>query len=850
MSPRAQEWQHVIDGCRIAPPELTQFYSRLWEQGRLNFAGVPVGSSGVDEVTSRGAAAAIRARGHVLFSLPDSNPRRPAVIFGSALLVTAIETLYAKSASVTVVLFGSTVQIRTQLASVRVRHLQLSSVFPQIQLQSNAAPIVGKADEFTNLGLHLPKVICAISPRDPKKILNRYRPNWIAVECRDQRDLQWLGDVADWAMQRQIPLIGWITGDRALVKAHAKDFHLPVFQWPILKKEHEESEQDEKISGEYVVNRENALEIAPLFLKSKSSDEIATLLAQTNVALARCQAASRSGVADDCLRLAWRYLRTVESLSVPVDFFNQECGAFWGLSSLTQLSQAVQRFVQAIRISDMEVAKLIDLACTRLDDAVDWMRSRGVPMWDGLRDICIGSSRQSESREIIFLTGSRRRLFELALLGLEGITPSDLESVGVRLRGITAQDLAAMHPINATSNQIRSSGLSPTAPVQVAFSIGVPTLQQFCNIHASVRLPINVLLFPYQDRLLRTRLSQYAVMANIYRGEQLRSLRECGMRAVIGAEDLTLSAEIAALEPSTFALAAAEAAPNTKTVPEWGNFFSNSEVSALLEGYGDAGNDDDQVTFDMPLPEAESPADIVIEKACEVVISGGRRGLFSPDFMLNVVRTVNGLDSIVERSVRSIKCGDRIVLVHGQRRQSLYELLLTRVHSHPSLQLHIALIKMWQEEIATSFAMWRKSSGKSYGDLLEALQASGSHIQSTLALRFWTEGKVLCPLDTKDLPRVAKILAMTFTLEHHGRIAAAAERLRGLHRGLAHKLNKWLRLEISGTHGHDNDDDVVDAELGLTFKDFKDSLEIVTVESYYERTGLFLAATLNSFRVF
>jgi hypothetical protein len=259
--------------------------------------------------------------------------------------------------------------------------------------------------------------------------------------------------------------------------------------------------------------------------------------------------------------------------------------------------------------------------------------------------------------------------------------------------------------------------------------------------------------------------------------------------------------------------------------------------------------DTEDVSDDLPASEAVGDSsDIAVEKVVEIAISGHRKGLFAPDYSINLVRMLEGRETILERTVRSVRTGDRLVLVHGQRRQSLYELLLTRVHRHPSLQLHLVLIKTWQEEISASFAHWRQTSGKSFGELLAALRDLGSDIQSTLALRFWTEGKVLAPLDSQDLPRVAKVLGMKFTAEHHTRIAKAAERLRALHRGLAVRLNNWLRREAAGGQSHEADDEVIDAELGLSLRDFKDSLEIVTVEGCAERAGLFLISNLNSFR--
>ena len=214
MSARAEAWQRVIDGCRIQFSGALDLFPRLWQQGRLSFGGMPVGASGIDELSARVLVAAVQRRGSLLVALPDETPRRSAVIFGSALLATSVETLVAKTTGVTVVLFGSSVDIRRRLADTRVQHLVLATVFPQVHLRGDVHHIGQNIDSFSMLARHLPKVICALSPNEPRKILDRYRPHWIAVECQHERDARWLEGVAEWAKQRRTPIIGWISGHR------------------------------------------------------------------------------------------------------------------------------------------------------------------------------------------------------------------------------------------------------------------------------------------------------------------------------------------------------------------------------------------------------------------------------------------------------------------------------------------------------------------------------------------------------------------------------------------------------------------------------------------------------------
>lgn len=85
---------------------------------------------------------------------------------------------------------------------------------------------------------------------------------------------------------------------------------------------------------------------------------------------------------------------------------------------------------------------------------------------------------------------------------------------------------------------------------------------------------------------------------------------------------------------------------------------------------------------------------------------------------------------------------------------------------------------------------------------------------------------------------------MGFVRQYHGRIVQAANRLRGLHRGLSNKLNHWLEGHATDAV-HTNDDDVIDTELGLTFGDVRNSLLVLRVVGIQNVTGPFLRTNLG-----
>jgi len=124
------------------------------------------------------------------------------------------------------------------------------------------------------------------------------------------------------------------------------------------------------------------------------------------------------------------------------------------------------------------------------------------------------------------------------------------------------------------------------------------------------------------------------------------------------------------------------------------------------------------------------------------------------------------------------------------------------------------------------------------------LKNRGSGLISRGTLYQWLQGWTLCPQDPEDLTRAADALGMGFVKKHHTAIANAASRVRGLHRGLSNRLNRWLAEQAPGLVGS-GADDVIDKELGLTFGDFRNSLVVAEVERVETLNGLFLRSRLG-----
>jgi hypothetical protein len=232
---------------------------------------------------------------------------------------------------------------------------------------------------------------------------------------------------------------------------------------------------------------------------------------------------------------------------------------------------------------------------------------------------------------------------------------------------------------------------------------------------------------------------------------------------------------------------------------------------------------------------AEAERSLWVETAYEVEFSGGWFAAFPADAKLNLINRATS--KIEERFITAIRQGDQVLLIPYQKRQSLYSLIISRVHQHPSMALPLALLQRWHSDLTTGVRVWvQQAAGVSHVHipsvaelLLKRIREAGSRLTAPQTIQFWLRGLTLAPDDPEDLRRVAEVLSLPFVKQHYWRIANAASRIRGLHRGLSIRLGNWLS-EQSGGLQDAFDREVIDPELGLTFGDVRASIVIEQVK--------------------
>ena len=258
--------------------------------------------------------------------------------------------------------------------------------------------------------------------------------------------------------------------------------------------------------------------------------------------------------------------------------------------------------------------------------------------------------------------------------------------------------------------------------------------------------------------------------------------------------------------------------------------------AARLFGDDDGEEDERPAVFDSEDQQDihEVEASLFVQQAMEVVFEEGWRGLFAQDAVLNVLVQGHAGHEIQQRYVRSLKPGNMVLFIHGQRRQNLYDLIIQRIHNHPAFALHLELIRQWQKEVVTAYRQWcRQGDGRRGAEGLHvALQKKGSKIKDWHTVAQWVEGQRFRTRDKEDMRRLAEALDMDFVRRHYRRIHEAGGRIHGIHIRLGKLLTNWL-LHGAEARGQ------LDEELGLSFEDLRSSLLRLRVRTVQTVHGAF-----------
>jgi hypothetical protein len=873
-------WDWLTQAFSNLPRSRDPFFRRLWGEGLLRFNQPGQIPDGLDEWSARLVCAGLERRQQLFILLPDFQPRRPALLFATGLIMCALDHLRILEATLRVregntreqedgnvaqpipayrvLYFGSTVGIRQQLGQIELqgrlrKQLNLADVFQEettIRKKAAQTRVVGRRGRRATEDepeIHLPRVLCVYAPPDPVAILEQHPANWIAVDCGDEAELHWLFPLLQGAVAQGIPLIAW--GQNPLSECVTEFAQLGnIFQWAVPPAQPSVPAYQLNNAPELAFHAGVTTRLQPVVLEGDAVDDFAPSLRDAGRVLARGTRRSVGPLGKDTLRAYWGYLRSLEVLSVPYNFYEVEAPRLWGLKSFTQWQAVCERFRAATSPSYPDLCTFLDEAHAHLELALEYLRTAEPPLWSALVALCAESAPVGAGRLFVFASAARRQLFALALLARHNLSEEDLLAHRVWLLSLEELRRAVRWRALARDNaeDFAPFKIEPTLrwhPILVGLPSPIirPKLLPVLSQET-----VDVLLYPYQAAALVRRAHDWA--------EYLTSNPSKMAIALSRLLETVMPDNSPEIPPRLYVDASAGTVVQkdlVKTRQDVGPLLQLEdpvgEIAYLLEAdeetvkddiaaLATSGNSLELTNTEEMLPWCES--------AIEIKFDQGWQAHFAPDEMINVIVTTPSGQQIDARYVRSLNMGDRVVVIYGQQRQNLYDLIISRVHQHPSIELHLALIRRWQDDFSTAFNRWRQHGVRNLEELLRQMQSRGSTLISSLTLRQWLSGETLCPQDEGDLCRLAEVLDLGFVRQYHRRIYRAANRLRGLHRGLALRLNHWLEQQTAGL-ATGNDDDLIDSELGLTFGDFRSSLLILRVSAVQSVAGPFMRTSLG-----
>ncbi len=830
----------------------------LYDERRLVFEGNSGLADSFDERSARLVAAGFRHRERLLVILPDTREHRPAFLLATGLIRQFLDRCKQPSSHPRPVLyFGSAVGIRNQLSRTSVRRLgvSLSEVFDQRDLaRGSGNEITGRP---TNLAATsgLPPLATVYAPADPTGILHSYQPSWIAVDCSDAPSLPWLEPILDYANGRRIPVIAWglnpLSECVKYFESCGRTFIWPpTIQRPALGPVTDDGKPDQ------TSRLKETTFLTPILLDGLSVENFSNLLADATRILGQVTHRCGSPLMRDAVMVHWRYLRALESLAVPIDFHEAEAGGLWGLRTFFHLRATCHRFRETCAQTSPQLQAQLDNVGRILHEAQDLLERDDCALWNALINTCLQDHPSGEAQVLVFSGDSRKRLFLFGLLARENTTEEELNQLGIYVAGLSEFRRWSL------SRELTEPAVgceSPAPPKDAIWRplvVGCPGASLMPKMLPLLLQPeVEFILYPHQAAAFMARQADWTKRLNSDSDSNIAALTY--LSGVYPPQtERSARPRLAIREAIESDISSARRRKIKTAGPLWQPADPLTEVAKLLRDEEES--DDDLVLSDFSDTNSDAALETVDDAWCAVAIrisfEQGWTVCLTANDIINVVTTSRAGPQVEQRFVRSLRVGDRVLLIHGQQRQSLYDLVIARVHKHPSIELHLAMIRRWQEELRMSFVRWCSqrddvSDSGTYGSrdvdgLLRRMQARGSMLVSPLTLQFWLRGLVLCPLDAEDLRRVAEILDMRFVRQYHSRIAQAATRLRGLHRGLSRRLTRWLQDYALGAADR-TDKDVIDADLGLSFGDVRNSLLFLRVQAITSVAGPFLCTSLG-----
>lgn len=819
-------------------------FEQLWLKGRLRIQDCHEFALPHDHILSRLVQKAIETRRSLFIRVPNYDGFTVSLAFATAIASEAVENIGKTTGTSKILLVGTTVDVRRYLRQTHIGNFKLDAIFAQSDM-SKSRVFTDDAVEQA-LGNSLPKVVTSYDPIDIKGLLHTIGPHWVAADIRKYALPHWLPALIEEVAKTRTPLLLFFRSRFSELAEYAQKCDAQMVELPLVGVEQARHLGSTGDAPLWTVDWTTTF--VPLVPGGSTTDTIDESLKRVQARLTQATRLRLTGSLDrSSLMLAWRAYRFLTTVSCPMGIAESAASSVWGAKPWSQLEASLEALLKTLAPTNPTLHLELDAAFSEMQATRKLMGDSDVPLWNAMVNLVLEKKDESKGRTIVFHGRAKRTLFEFGLLARCNLSIADLDSINVKL-----VDFAHQNRSYRTLRQQVATDLDPTRDEVAAKQgpltmVGLPSWTSALRLDPWVRgRQVEVCCYPHQVGELRRQAGWLGTVLGTNTDNLEQVFRTAGASWDVALSPTT--GQVFCAAPTSLNDARSDQltvsdGSDQEVGPIAPNLNQMDEVAALLQLDDDDSDDGSAGIRDEDQEEGGSDS-LIVSKAVELEFAGALIGLFAENDFVNLVVNKSGEISTEPRYVRSIRAGDVLFFIHGSRRQNLYDILISRLHQDPALEVTLELIKRWQEGIAQAFRSRYLTSGYSVEDFLRDLQGRGSDVSVPLTVHFWLTGHTLGPNDPEDLLRIGSILDIPLLKAHHTKVAAALRRIRGLHRSLAHRLTKWIEAQVSGDRW-DSDDEVLDAEFGIHLRDFRDSVQLLRVESIRAKTGTFLWRSLG-----
>jgi hypothetical protein len=190
---------------------------------------------------------------------------------------------------------------------------------------------------------------------------------------------------------------------------------------------------------------------------------------------------------------------------------------------------------------------------------------------------------------------------------------------------------------------------------------------------------------------------------------------------------------------------------------------------------------------------------------------GDGAGYFEPDSLISKVEG----GELREVAVKSLRRGDRIILIDGGARRDLFDLVVEKLEDLPEFTAVTMLVLEWHERAHRAGYF----TGLTYEEILYKM--GRTTVTSPATIGTWVRGKVHGPLHPEDVRRFGVAVNDQFLIVHWEAIGKALATIRSHRRKIGHMLARVL-TGLSSTQLED--DGYFDRRLGIHYSDFAEAV--------------------------